>query len=38
MDDKIIRLECIRVAGGNIKKAKQLYAFLTEKTAKPAKK
>jgi hypothetical protein len=38
MDDKIIRLECIRTAGGDIKKAKQLYAFMTEKSAKPTKK
>lgn len=37
MDDKIIRLECIRIAGGNIAKANKLYAFMTEKPAKPTK-
>jgi hypothetical protein len=37
MDDKIIRVECIRVAGGDLKKAKALYDFMTEKPAKPTK-
>lgn len=37
MDDKVIRLECIRIAGGNIAKANKLYAFMTEKPTKKAK-
>jgi hypothetical protein len=37
MDDKVIRLECIRIANGNIAKADKLYAFMTAKLAKPPK-
>lgn len=35
MDDKIIRLECLRIANGDIKKARVLYAFMTEKPKAP---
>ena len=32
MSDQEIRLECLRLAGGNIDKAKELYDFVTGKT------
>jgi hypothetical protein len=37
MDNSLIRLECIRIAGGNIAKAAKLYAFVTVKPTKKAK-
>ena len=30
MDDTAIRLECVRISGGDLQKAKELYNFVTE--------
>ena len=35
MNDKIIRLDCLRIANGDVKKAQEMYDFIM---AKPTKK